>query len=152
MSTEEVTLREYRASDLDAMCALDDVCFAQPFRFSRRAMRAFAEARAASVVVAEAAGKLAGFCIGHLEERTGYVVTLDVAPEWRRRSVARRLMEEVEGRARGAGALGMELHVFTGNAEAIRFYEGMGYSRVMMVERFYGRGMDALVYRKRFGE
>jgi ribosomal-protein-alanine N-acetyltransferase len=59
-------------------------------------------------------------------------------------------MEEVEARVRTAGALGMELHVFTGNAGAIRFYEGMGYGRVGMGERFYGRGMDALVYRKRF--
>jgi ribosomal-protein-alanine N-acetyltransferase len=149
MSTNEVTLREYRAGDLDAMCALDDVCFAQPFRFSRRAMRAFAEARAASVVVADVAGKLTGFCIAHLEEKTGYVVTLDVAPDWRRQGVARRLMEESEARVLLAGGLGMELHVFTGNVGAIRFYEGMGYRRVMTVERFYGRGMDALVYRKR---
>jgi len=150
MNADDVTLREYRAGDLDAMCALDDVCFAPPFRFSRRAMRAFAQARAASVVVAEAAGALAGFCIAHLEERTGYVVTLDVAPEWRRHGVARRMMEEVEARTLAAGGLGMELHVFTGNAGAVRFYEGLGYGRVGMAERFYGRGLDALVYRKRF--
>ena len=147
---DEVTLREYDASDLDAMCTLDDVCFAPPFRFSRRAMRAFAEARAASVVVAEAAGKLAGFCIAHIEEQTGYVVTLDVAPEWQRKGVARRLMEEVEARVRAGGGRGMELHVFTGNAAAIRFYEGMGYGRVGIVEHFYGRGLDALVYGKSF--
>jgi ribosomal-protein-alanine N-acetyltransferase len=145
-------LREYRAQDLEAMYALDLVCFDPAFRFSRRAMRRFAEARGATTVVAEAEGELVGFCIVQMEERVGYVVTLDVAPVWRRRGLARRLMAESEARAAAAGALAMELHAFTGNEGAMRFYEGIGYGRVGRVEGFYGRGLDALVYAKRLGE
>jgi ribosomal protein S18 acetylase RimI-like enzyme len=33
----------------------------------------------------------------------------------------------------------------------MRFYESIGYGRVARSEGFYGRGLDALVYRKRFG-
>jgi ribosomal-protein-alanine N-acetyltransferase len=146
----EVRLREYRAADLDAMWALDIACFAEPFRFSRRAMRGFAEARGAVSVLAEAGSdaELAGFCVAHLEEQTGYVVTLDVAPAWRRRGLARRLMAEVETRMQTAGATEMELHVSVENAGAIGFYEGMGYERVGRAKGFYGRGGDAWVYRK----
>jgi ribosomal protein S18 acetylase RimI-like enzyme len=79
----------------------------------------------------------------------GYVVTLDVAEGWRRRGLARRLMEEVEARMRAAGARGMELHVSVENAGAIAFYEGMGYGRVGRVKEFYGRGGDAWVYGKK---
>jgi len=93
---------------------------------------------------------LVGFCVAELQDQTGYVVTLDVAPAWRRRGLARRLMAEVEARVRAAGGLSMNLHVFTGNAGAMQFYEGMGYGRVGMAEGFYGRGIDALVYRKKF--
>ena len=144
--------RGYRAGDLYAMYALDVVCFEEPFRFSRRDMRTFAEARGAKVVIAELDGVLAGFCIVHVGAAkrgcVGYVVTLDVAPEFRRSGLATRLMERAEGEALAAGCGEMRLHVFTGNEAAIRFYERTGYEFVARDEGFYGVRVDALVYRK----
>jgi ribosomal-protein-alanine N-acetyltransferase len=145
----EITLRDYRHGDWEAMYALDLVCFEPVFQFSRRAMRSFAEEPGAVALLAEADAGLAGFCIAHLEEKTGYVVTLDVAPAWRRRRVARLLMEEVEARVRAEGGISMTLHVYTGNVGAMQFYESLGYGRVSIAKGFYGRGMDALVYRKK---
>jgi ribosomal-protein-alanine N-acetyltransferase len=145
---DRATLRSYRLGDWQAMHALDLVCFEPIFRFSRRAMRGFAEAPGAVTVLAEAQGELACFCIAQLESQTGYVVTLDVAPAWRRRGLARRLMAEVESRLLSTGAVRMELHVFTGNTEAIRFYEKIGYERVGAVKNFYAQHLHALVYRK----
>jgi ribosomal-protein-alanine N-acetyltransferase len=146
---DEITLRDYRPGDWEAMYALDLVCFEPVFQFSRRAMRSFAEETGAVTLLADADGELAGFCIAQFEENTGYVVTLDVAPAWRRRGIARLLMEEVEARVRAAGGIGMALHVHTGNVGAMQFYEGLGYGRVSIAKGFYGRGMDALVYRKK---
>ena len=146
----EVTLREYRPGDWEAMYTLDVECFEPVFRFSRRVMRGFAEAPGAMTVLAEFAGKLVGFCVVQMEAQAGYVVTLDVAAAWRRQGLARRMMEDVETKVRQAGGTGMALHVFPGNSGAMRFYEGMGYGRVARAEGFYGRGLDALVYRKTF--
>ncbi|MFC6647497.1 GNAT family N-acetyltransferase [Granulicella cerasi] len=133
------------------MFALDEVCFTPEFRFSRSSMRRFAEARRARVVIAEAEGVLAGFVIVHLEKMGGtnvsYVVTLDVAPDWRRLGLAARLMHEAELASTGCAA--MLLHVFTGNEDAIRFYERLGFERSHTEEAFYGEGLDAFVYRKR---
>ena len=140
--------RGFRAGDLEAMYALDVVCFEKPFRFSRVAMRRFAEARRARVVIAERDGVLVGFCIVHVEAEVGYVVTLDVAPEFRRHGLASRLMERMEDEAREAECVAMALHVFTGNGAAIRFYERMGYGFWQKAKGFYGVGVDALVYRK----
>lgn len=163
-------LRSYRPGDWQAMYALDIVCFEPVFRFSRGAMRGFAEAPGAVTVLAEAQrelaetqrelanaerepdnseSELAGFCLTQLDERTGYVVTLDVAPEWRRRGLARRLMAEDESRLQSAGAEEMELHVFTGNAEAIRFYQSIGYTQAGTAKDFYAQSLHALLYRKR---
>ncbi len=151
--TAHATLRSYRLGDWQAMYALDLLCFEPVFRFSRGAMRGFAEAPGAVTVLAKAdgsgaQGELAGFCIAQLKDRTGYIVTLDVAPAWRRRGLARQLMAEVESRLHSAGAVQMNLHVFTGNAEAIRFYESIGYVHVGMAENFYAPGLHALLYRK----
>ena len=149
-----IVLRDYRPSDLEAMFRLDEVCFTEEFRFDRESMQGFAQARNAIVVVAEeAGGEMVGFVIAHVERtvagRQGYVVTLDVAENYRRIGLAGRLMREAEERAAAAGARSMELHVFTGNEGAIRFYERAGYVRVGVRRRFYGAaGLDAFVYRR----
>lgn len=145
----EVTLREYRRGDLDAMYRLDMECFEPVFRFSRRTMRGFAEAESAVTVVADAEGVLAGFGIAEVAEGAGYVVTVDVSLAWRRRGLGRTLMEQLESNVKARGGVTMSLHVFAGNAQAIRLYEGIGYVRTGLAEGFYGRGLDALLYEKR---
>ncbi len=145
---EAATLRNYRPGDWEAMYALDVQCFEPPFRFSRRAMRGFAEAAGAITVLAEADGKLIGFCIVQMEDQLGYVVTLDVAAAGRRHGLARRLMNEVEARERAEHGTAMALHVFEGNVGAVSFYESIGYARLAVAKDFYGHDVDALVYEK----
>jgi len=152
--SSEIFFRDYRATDLEAMFQLDEACFAEEFRFDRESMREFAEERNAIVRVAEmGCGKIAGFVIVHVEFVVkgwrAYVVTLDVAVECRQRGLARRLMREAEASAMAAGVEWMQLHVFTGNAGAISFYERMGYERISRQKDFYGEaGLDAFVYGK----
>jgi len=147
-----ITLRPYRANDLDAMHALDVACFDKPFRFTRSAMRRFAEAKKARVVIAEDADALVGFVILDIEDteegRFGYIVTLDVSPEHRRRGLAGRLMQQSERDAVREGCAAVVLHVFTGNEPAIRFYVARGFVQSHRESDFYGRGFDAWVFHK----
>jgi ribosomal protein S18 acetylase RimI-like enzyme len=157
MRCAEVELRRYRTSDLQAIVQLDELCFSEEFRFDWRTMREFAETRESMTLIAEdREGRLVGFVIVRLQgvatERYGYVVTLDVSPENRRCGVGDRLMNEVEGRVRLAGAAWMGLHVSAKNDGAIRFYERRGYQRVGIKTDFYGRTLDAWVYRKNLDE
>jgi len=152
--SDEIVLRDYRTTDLDAMFQLDQECFSAEFRFSFESIRMFAEEQGAVVRVAQNDdAEIAGFVIVHVESVAevwrGYVVSLDVGAEYRGQGVARRLMEQVEARVAAAGARLMELHVFTGNEGAIRFYERLGYERIAVRRRFYGKaGLDAFVYHK----
>jgi|KBSMisStaDraftv2_1062788.scaffolds.fasta_scaffold1294785_2 ribosomal-protein-alanine N-acetyltransferase len=152
----EFVLRRYEERDLEAIAALDAECFAPPFRFSRAAMRRFAEAENAWVVVAEAEGELAGFCIIHMEQaetvQVGYVVTIDVAAGFRRKGLGEQMLADGEARVRQSGGAGMMLHVFVKNAGAVRFYERVGYRRVGEQKGFYGPGIDAAMYWKEFAD
>ena len=90
-------LREYRETDLEAIYALDQQCFARAFQFSKSSMREYVETAGAISLIAEAEeGELAGFVIAHVEEwegtRWGYVVTLDVAEAHRGKGLAGRMM------------------------------------------------------------
>jgi ribosomal-protein-alanine N-acetyltransferase len=147
-------LRNYTSDDLEAMHALDVECFAPQFRFSRSAMRTFAEARKARVVVAEDDGQMVGFCIVHVErvqgKKVGYVVTLDVAPEHRRSGLGRALMQAMEKTVIAEGGSAMALHVYVGNSPAIAFYERSGFVFSHVAEGFYGDGLDAQVWHKVF--
>ncbi len=151
-------LRSYQPGDLAAMHALDIVCFPPPFRFSRGAMRRFAEAENALVRLAfhpvdEAALQgLVAFGIVHVEqvrgELFGYVVTLDVAPAAHGKGIAGALMGSLEYAAAQAGAQTMSLHVFKANGAAIRLYERLGYAFVRTERSFYGPGLHARIYSK----
>jgi ribosomal-protein-alanine N-acetyltransferase len=147
-------LREYKSSDLGAIFALDEVCFEAPFRFSARAIQQFAEARNALTIIAEneGTGEIAGFSIAHVE-RAGkglraYVVTLDVAPRYRRHGLARQMMQYIEQQAAETGCDAVALHVSVENDGAIAFYETEGYERSHLVKSFYGLGRHAYVYWK----
>ena len=147
-----IRLRPYRVDDLDAMHALDVVCFEKPFRFSRSAMRRFAEAKQARVIIAEDGEALVGFVIMDVEAtkegRLGYIVTLDVSPGHRRRGLAGQLMQEAERAASREGCAAVVLHVFVGNEPAVSFYVGRGFDRLHRENDFYGPGIDAWVLDK----
>lgn len=148
----EIALRPYRPTDLVAMHALDARCFDHPFSFSASAMRRFAAAPKAHVVVAEEHGELVGFVIMDIEDtetgRFGYVVTLDVSPEHRRTGLAKALMQEAERRAFHETCSSIALHVFTGNDSAIGFYVASGFVKSHREADFYGRDKDAWVFHK----
>jgi ribosomal-protein-alanine N-acetyltransferase len=129
------------------MVALDELCFEPPFRFSRAAMRRFAERKEASTYLVAAGKELAGFCILHIERgevNVGYIVTIDVAPECRRQGIGLALMEAAIRDATLAGCGALLLHVFSGNTGAAAFYRLMGFTMTSRVDDFYGEGFDAL--------
>ena len=150
--TRNVLYRTYDPTDLEAIVALDAECFDPPFRFSSRAMRRFVEAENAWITIAELDKQLAGFCIIHREQEAamdlGYVVTIDVAKQFRRLRIGERMLADGEAWVRSFRGAGIMLHVFVQNPGAIRFYERMGYSRVGVQRGFYGNTLDAAMYWK----
>jgi len=149
-----LVFRSYQSRDLDAITALDALCFEPPFRFSLTAMRRFIETGNAWTLIAESGGILAGFLIVHLEvvenRIVGYVVTIDIAQGFRRTGLGHRLLSEGESWVARSGGEAMLLHVYVKNAGAIAFYERLGYRSTDVVPGFYGRGIDAILYSKQF--
>jgi ribosomal-protein-alanine N-acetyltransferase len=148
-----VQYRSYKPEDFDELYALEEVCFAPPFRFSRRTMRALVQRANAATWIAEEDGRMAGFAIAGWSERksevTAYIQTIEVAPEVRGRGVGAELLDCIEGSARAAGASLIWLHVEATNAAAIKLYESHGYFCEGRREKYYPEGRAALIYRKR---
>jgi ribosomal-protein-alanine N-acetyltransferase len=155
-----IGLRDAVFADLDMLYELDTICFAADIAYSRREFRGLLRSRATIGVVAEEGRELAGFCIaqrvpdsesgvnprvGHL---VGHIVTIDVAPAYRRRGVGRLLMGEVESRMRIAGAAILRLEAAEDNLPALRFYAGLGFEPMGAIPDYYRSGRGAVVMEK----
>ncbi len=80
-------------------------------------------------LVAESEGKLIGTVVGTHDSRKGWINRLAVATDHRRRGLARRLVEEVEG---SLGRLGIEILaclIEENNSVSMDVFENLGYIR-----------------------
>ena len=92
---------------------------------------------------------MAGFVIGLVEpDRTGHVTTVGVAPEHRRRNLAKRLMHEVEEGFRKRNVRLVRLEVRTLNTPAQKLYENLGYTISQRLPKYYSNGGDGLLMLK----
>lgn len=90
-----------------------------------------------------------GFIIARVAADEAEILTLAVAPEARRRGVARRLLQAASRQAAGRGAARLFLEVAVGNAAARGLYEGAGFTVAGLRPRYYADGGDALVLSRR---
>lgn len=145
--------RLYQAQDFEQLYAIELQCFQPPLRFGRRYMRQLVESPATVTWLAEEAGCLAGFAILERSkvdgEIVGYVQTLEVSHDHRRRGVGLHLLLNLERSARESGAAAVWLHVDEKNAPALELYRSQGYERQARHEHYYGQGQAAEVYRKK---
>jgi ribosomal protein S18 acetylase RimI-like enzyme len=83
--------------------------------------------RPASVLVAEADGRLVGSIIGSFDGWRGNIYRLAVLPDYRRQGVARALVADVEKRLAQLGAKRITALVEKDHPMAMTFWEAAGY-------------------------
>jgi ribosomal protein S18 acetylase RimI-like enzyme len=89
---------------------------------------------------------MVGFVIGLVEpDHTGHVTTVGVAPEHRRRSLAKRLMKQVEDGFRRRNVRLVRLEVRAVNTAAHKLYQSLGYTITQKLPKYYSNGGDGLL-------
>ncbi|KAF8904655.1 N-acetyltransferase [Mucidula mucida] len=88
-------------------------------------------------------GRMMGYVIGKAEgsnaEWHGHVTAISVAPEYRRLSLARKMMTLLEMVSdQSYRGYFVDLYVRCTNTSAIEMYEGLGYSVYRRVREYYG--------------
>lgn len=138
-------LRAATAADVAAMVQLEAVSFATD-RLAARNFRRFLRCGNCSLLVAEDAGRFAGYILVlyRANSTAGRIYSVAVSPACRGRGVGEALLAAAEEAARTRGRSTMRLEVRPDNAAAIRLYEKHGYRRFGTFAGFYEDGTDAL--------
>lgn len=135
------------SANLDEVWRLDQRCFIDGEAYSRDTFEyllTVPECVSYRVVVPD--GAMIGFIVGLVEpSATGHVTTLGVAPEHRRRHIARRMMEKMEAGFRTRGCTGVRLEVRTVNIGAQKLYAQLGYTMTQRLPKYYSNGGDGLL-------
>ncbi len=78
----------------------------------------------------------------------GDIMTIAVAPEYRRKGIAKELISRMESWAKARGAIAMMLEVDVTNSDAIALYTSLGYETLNIRKNYYGYGKDAQIMRR----
>lgn len=143
-------VRPLSVSHLEECWRLDQRCFVDGEAYSRETFEYLLTApEAVSYRATTAAGSMVGFVIGLVEpDHTGHITTVGVAPDHRRRQLAKRLMAEVEKGFRHRNVRIVRLEVRSLNIAAQKLYESLGYTVTQRLPKYYSNGGDGLLMLK----
>ena len=146
------TLREARWTDVPALAALEAQLFPDDAWSESTWWAELAGRPRRDYVVIEDADGVCGYAgIDHGGD-VADVMTVAVASRARGRGIGRALVDELERRARGRGAVSVMLEVRADNGAARSMYEARGFAVLTTRARYYQPGdVDALVMRKLLG-
>jgi len=148
MTSPPYMLRDYAPSDFDALYKLDQLCFPPAIAYPKSTLRHFLKQPGAVCVVAESGAAIVGFLIAERDGATGHIVTLDIAPECRRRGIGSALLEDAERRLFAAGVQEVEIETATANEAGVAFWQRHGYGASGILSGYYEDGQDAYAMRK----
>jgi len=134
-------------SHVEAIAQLEEVCFADPW--SSKSIASELKNPLSLWVVAVEDGQVAGYAGSQSVLGWADMMNLAVAPEFRRRGVAERLVGELICRLQENEVTCLTLEVRVSNTPAISLYEKMGFSCVGRRPNYYHNPKeDALILRK----
>jgi len=143
-------IRPLAVSHLDECWRLDQRCFVDGEAYSRETFEYLLTApESVAYRVTTSGGSMVGFVIGLIEpDHTGHITTVGVAPDHRRRHLAKRLMAEVEKGFRQRSVRIVRLEVRSLNIAAQKLYQSLGYAVTQRLPKYYSNGGDGLLMLK----
>jgi ribosomal protein S18 acetylase RimI-like enzyme len=128
--TAPMEIRPFHASDEPAVVALLTAVFgySSPHNQPEAVIRSKLTIQRELFCVALLDGSLVGTIMGGYDGHRGWIYSLAVSPEVRRRGVGAALLRHVEQALRERGCPKINLQVLASNAEVVAFYEKLGYA------------------------
>jgi len=146
-----IVVRRAESKDLDAIWEIEKECFTVE-AFTKEQIAYLLEAPSGISLVAQVDHEIAGFIIGLIHQnnktRICHIYTIDVLTKHRRKGVASRLLNELEGVLIKRGVTTCYLEARTNNVAAQKLYQKHGYKKVKQLKDYYGKGTRGIRLKK----
>jgi ribosomal-protein-alanine acetyltransferase len=138
-------IRLARASDVDALLAIENAVF-ETDRLSRKSFRRLIGSSSSAVSVAEAGGRIAGYCVVLFREGspTARLYSVAAAPGFSGQGIGRMLISAAEREAVKRGRHSLRLEVREDNTRAVTIYRRAGFEPIGREANYYQDGMAAI--------
>lgn len=123
--------------DLDGILAVDAASFTNPWTRDMFTWEARNSDVARLYVYRSGDGEVLGYCAVWLVFEELHINNLAVLPDWRRKGVARELLQHTVGQAVGEGARRATLEVRASNLPARQLYERFGFRPAGLRRSYY---------------
>jgi ribosomal-protein-alanine N-acetyltransferase len=124
--TPGVRLRPAKASDLNAIAAVDNAAFAPPWQYSRSVIQQ-AMAQTTSATVAEANGEIVGYQLSSSGPEQVHLARLAVRPEYQSRGIGRALVLHMIGQFERRGVHTITVNTQRNNPASLKVYSALGF-------------------------
>lgn len=137
-------LREMTADDINEVMVLEELVFSDPW--PRSAFVDVIEEAGWGGLVAESDGRLVGYACFLVVDVEAHLANIAVATDYRRKSVAKHLLDRIFSVVRSRRCEFILLEVRPSNTEALAFYNTYGFRLLYRRPNYYRRPVeDALV-------
>jgi ribosomal-protein-alanine N-acetyltransferase len=141
-----LTIRQgYNPEDTARLYEIEKICFSRVFRWSKEDL--VDALKTMDVWIGEDEGQIVGYTVCDVEDGVVHIVTLEIAPEFRRKGFGEALMGAAETYYLKKGIKKMKLEVHTDNPAQILYFK-LGYRVVGVQEGYYSNGSMAIVMTK----
>lgn len=144
MSGLPLRIRNFQNEDLETLCEIDRICFAEDIAFSRAELLCQIHDCKSITRVGEGLGRILGFVMARIENPScAHILTLDVVPEARRCRIGLSLMRAIHRVLANQKIGAAVLEVSARNLPAVRLYEKLQYRYLETLPGFYRGREDA---------
>jgi ribosomal-protein-alanine N-acetyltransferase len=143
-----IRIRKTREEDIDAVMDIENQQFLHPWK--RKYFADELDHDIAYFYIAEDTdtGGTAGYIIFWVIEDTMELHNIAVSGEYKRKGVGKQLFDFMTATAKRKGVLEVFLEVRQSNAEAIGFYEKLGFKQIYIRKDYYNNPVeDAVIYK-----
>jgi ribosomal-protein-alanine acetyltransferase len=138
----EIKIETATVKQLDKLYTIEEQCFNEE-AFSRQQIAYLLTDYNTIALAAKNNTDIAGFIIVQIEaedsKEFGHIVTLNIPPNYRKKGVATKLIQEVEALLKQRSINECHLEVREDNHPAIKLYQKLGYQTAGKLERYYGK-------------
>jgi ribosomal-protein-alanine acetyltransferase len=137
----ELKVESATIGHLDTLYQIERECFDEE-AFTRQQIAYLLKDYNCINLVARKNNEIIGFIISAIDyernAQVGHILTIDVAPAYRQKGVAQKLLQEIEKIFKEKGFRASHLEVREDNIAALGLYQKLGYKKIAKLKNYYG--------------